>query len=209
MRPIDSQETQETDAPIEHQPGVAGWDDESLPSRPRRTLMTPARGVLLALLLGVAGFLAGVEVEKGQMTSSAPSTRGGRAAGNGGAAAFLAAQGGATIGSVSTVQGPSLFVTDLNGNTIKILTNAGSQVSETVAATVHAIHPGDTVVVSGAKTPDGSVTATQIRLSQAGGGAGSSGGLSSLFGGGGGSGGGAGGAGGGGAGGSLRGRFGG
>lgn len=53
---------------------VEAWDEPEpglpLPLRPRRRLWTPLTGLVLALLLGAGGFLAGVELEKNQVSTS-------------------------------------------------------------------------------------------------------------------------------------------
>ena len=210
--------------------GSPEWGDEPLPPRPRRRLLTPLRGVLLAILVAAGAFLVGVQIEKGQLSSSSSGRTGGRGAGlaalgssggasagagggagGGGGGGFAARFGGggagagaggsATIGSVSTIQGNTLYVTDTSGNTIKVQAGAGVAVTKTVNTNVKGIHPGDTIVVSGSKGADGTVQATTVRVTStatsagAAGGGGSGGGsvLGSLFGGGGGGGAGGGG----------------
>jgi hypothetical protein len=170
-------------------------DDLTVPLRPRRRILNPPTVLLFALLVGAAGFLAGVEVQKGQMTATGAAGGSGglgraaalAAGGGGGRAAFTGAAGGATIGQVATMSGSTLYVTDPQGNTVKVTTSGSPAVTRatTTAITVGQIHPGDTVVVQGAKAPDGSVSATSVRDTPGAGG----GGLGALFGGGGGGGG--------------------
>jgi hypothetical protein len=190
------------------------WADElqDLPPRPRRRLLTPLTGALLAVLLAACGFVGGVLVEKGQTPSSSPAgfaarlTAGGgagvRAAGEGRAGGFggqsgpAGGQGGNfTVGQVSSVEGRTLYVTTPQGTIVRIKVPAGESVSRTTTASVHSIHPGDSVVVQGSKGTHGVIDATSVRATQAtagggagAGGAGGSGGglLSQLFGGGGG-----------------------
>jgi hypothetical protein len=191
--------------PVEHpMPGTLGapavengWDQEALPGRPRRRFLTPLTALLFAALLAGAGFIAGVQVEKGQLPASAGGGgraaragggagaaagggQGGRAALGGGGGGGGAAGANATIGQVANVSGSVLYVTDLQGNTIKINASV-AQVTKQVDATPAGIHPGDTVVAQGSKAPDGSVQATTIRDS----GAGGTGAAAGLFGGGG------------------------
>jgi hypothetical protein len=171
-----------------------------LPPRPRRRLLTPAPLALLGVLLIACGFIAGVLVEKSQGSpgsAAAPSglaarfaaLRGGgggaAAAGGAGAGATLAraAAGRGTVGQVAYVSGRTLYVTTAEGNTVKVLTSPATSVQKTATASVGAIHPGETVTVTGAAGSDGSVSAEAIRV---GGGAGE--GLAGLFGGGAGSG---------------------
>ncbi len=158
---------------------VADWEDEPMPGRPRRRLLTPVTALLAALLLGGVGFMVGVAVEKNQLpAASAAGT--GRRAGGGGAGAGAGAAAGATIGTVASIAPPNLYVTDTQGNTIKVVTSPASTITRQVAATARGVHPGDAVVVAGPKAADGSVIATTVRDSGAGGG-----GLAGLFGGGG------------------------
>jgi hypothetical protein len=109
------------------------------------------------------------------------STGAGGFAGGGFAGRLGGLGGGATIGEVSYISGSTLYVTNAEGNTVKVTTSPASSITKTVKADLHGIHPGETVVVRGAKGSDGAVSAESISVGAAGGG-----GLSSLFGGGGG-----------------------
>jgi hypothetical protein len=194
---------------MSHEQPATDWLEESLegelPRRPRRRLLTPIPLTLLGLLFIACGFIGGVLVEKGQGSSSAstPSSalasrfaalRSGAAggtgisrsatsgAGGGGFATTGAASGaGTTIGQVAYVSGSTLYVTDPEGNTVKVKTSATSTVTKTVRADVKNIHPGETVIVTGNAGPNGAIRAESIRVSETGGG-----GLGALFGGGGG-----------------------
>ena len=181
--------------------------ERALPPRPRRRLVTPVSAALTAVLIAAAGFIGGVEVQKGQADSSS-GTGGGRAAlaaGTNGAGAGAAgarggfagrgggAQGNATIGSVANKHGSTLYVKDSDGNTVRVKTTSHSKINRTATASAGAIHPGDTVIVQGTKSANGTITATQINATSSS----AAGGLAGLFGGGGGfRGGGAGGGGG-------------
>jgi Domain of unknown function (DUF5666) len=166
-----------------------------LPTRPRRRLVTPPVVGLTALLLAAGGFLAGVEVQKGQGGSSTAGAGGLAAASGartaGGLGRFGGPGGGApsdvTFGTVSSKDGSSLYVKDSNGTVIRVKVSSASTISRTATASAGAIHPGDTVVVQGGKAKDGTVTATRVTATAAGASAGGGRG----FGGGGGFGGGA------------------
>jgi len=97
--------------------------------------------------------------------------------GAGGFAGALAG-GGATAGQVAFVSGSTLYVTTAEGNTVKVKTSPGSTVTKTVTASVSGIHPGETVVVTGANT-NGTISAESIRVGAGGG----LGGIGALFGG--------------------------
>jgi hypothetical protein len=169
---------------------------EELPRRPRRRLLTPVPLALLAALLIACGFIGGVLVQKGQggttsangAASSAVASRlaalkgaapGAGAAGGassaagagskGGAGAFPggSGSGGVTTGEVAYVSGSTLYVTDSQGNTVKVTAAAGSKVTKTVSTKAQSIRPGSSVVVLGSKAGNGSISATSISVSPA------------------------------------------
>ena len=104
--------------------------------------------------------------------------------GTAGASGAAGSAGGAsaTLGQVAYVSGNTLYVTNSEGNTVKVKTSVASTVSKTVKASVKDIHPGETVIVTGSTGANGAISAESIRVSEAG----ASGGLGALFGGGGG-----------------------
>jgi hypothetical protein len=140
--------------------------EQELPERPRRKLVTPVRAALAAGLIAAAGFIGGVEVQKAQGGSSSSGARAGFP-GGGASGAPPAGFGGqqqsnATVGSVKSKDGKTLYVTDSNGNTIKVETTSNSKITRSATASSGAIHPGDSVVIQGSKSSSGVVTATQI-----------------------------------------------
>ncbi len=171
-----------------------GWldDREELPPRPRRRLLTPLPLALLAALAIACGFIAGVLVEKGQGGSSSTGAAGGLASrfaaagrtgssstsgsGSAGAGARGAASGaggagasgGATVGQVAYVSKGALYVTTLEGNTVKVTAAPGATVTKSVKTTAAAIHPGETVVVTGSAGANGAIAAQSIRAGAAG-----------------------------------------
>jgi hypothetical protein len=171
------------------------WEDEppeELPPRRRLRLVTPLTGALAGLLLGALGFIGGVLVEKGK-TSSQPAAPSGFAsfarARAGGAGALGGGAGGAnaTVGQVSMVHGRTLYVTDSQGNTIKVTVPSGETVTRAANSSVRAIHSGDTVIVQGSKGKNGAITASSVRATAASS-SGTGSALGQLFGGGGGGG---------------------
>lgn len=185
---------QQTDLyePIEQEP--LPQEMQELPRRPRRRLLTPLPLALAGVLLIACGFIAGVLVEKGQTSSSSASTTtsglasrfaglrsalGGSAGagGAGGFAARLGAGGSPTVGQVAYVHGSTLYVTNTEGNTVKVSTSEASTISKTVKAGVKQIHPGETVTVTGEKGAGGAILARSISV-----GSSSGGGLAALFG---------------------------
>jgi hypothetical protein len=175
-------------------------DEEPLPKRPRRRLVTPISATLAGALVGALGFIGGVEVQKSQDNGSS--------SGNGAAAAFASAGGGgtarggfgrgggagpqgaggpggaqsnATVGSVANKKGSTLYVKDSDGNLVRVKTTSHSKINRTASTTAGAIHPGDTVIVQGSKSSSGTITATQIQATSSS----ATSGLAGLFGGGG------------------------
>jgi hypothetical protein len=179
-------------------------DEETLPARPRRRLVTPVTTALSAVLVAALGFIGGVQVQKHEGGSSAanPATStgfaaarggGGAAAAGGGAGGGFPGRGGAggpqganaTVGSVANKHGNTLYVKDSDGNTVRVKTTSHSKINRTATTSAGAIHPGDTVIVQGTKSSSGTITATQINATASG----ATSGLAGLFGGGGGFGG--------------------
>jgi hypothetical protein len=136
--------------------------------------------------------LRGAGASGGTSTAAAGgAAAGGGAGGAGGGFAGrfggAGAAGGATIGEVSYLSGSTLYVTNAEGDTVKVTTSPASSITKTVKTDVHAIHPGDTVVVRGTKSSSGAVSAESVSVNIAGalggGGGGGGGGLGALFGG--------------------------
>jgi hypothetical protein len=178
-------------------------DNGSLPPRRRRRLVTPVAAGLAAVLVAALGFIGGVQVQKHADKNGGSSGNGAQAAlasargggtgargGFGGGRGFpgVGAAGGAngqsapTIGSVANKNGSTLYVKDSDGNTVKVKTTSHSKINRTASTSAGAIHPGDTVIVQGTKSSNGTITATQINATASG----AAGGLAGLFGGGGG-----------------------
>ncbi|MFI5010398.1 MAG: hypothetical protein ACHQDY_09015 [Solirubrobacterales bacterium] len=142
------------------------WDQEPLARRPRRRLLTPLIALLFALLVGAGGFIAGVLVEKGEVPpASAASVGSGRFAGllrsGAGAGSPFAGRSGA-VGQVANISGSNLYVTELQGNTIKVAA-AAAQITKQVSTSVKDIRPGDTVIVQGAHASEGSIQASTVQ----------------------------------------------
>jgi hypothetical protein len=126
----------------------------------------------------------------GGTTGTGTGTGGGTGANGGGFAGFGGGGaggggGGRTAGTVSDVEGSTVFVTDAAGSIVKVNLAATTKISKTTTASASDIQLGDTIVVTGAKGTDGSTAAQTITIAPAG----------TTIGGGGGSGGGAGGTG--------------
>jgi hypothetical protein len=134
---------------------------------------------------GASGLAARFAALRGGASGASSSTTGsgGSAGSTGGGFGGSAGAGAAgftrpTAGTVAYLAGSTLYVTNSEGNTVKVRTSAGTTVTKTVKSTVKDIHPGETVTVTGATGSNGAITAESISAGASGGG------LSALFGGG-------------------------
>jgi len=84
------------------------------------------------------------------------------AAGAAGAGGAAGSAGGASFGTVASVKGSTLYVTETSGNTVKVKLSSATKLSKTQSVSRSAIHPGDTVVVSGVSGSGGTVTAASV-----------------------------------------------
>ncbi len=163
--------------------------DEVLPVRPRASYLTPLTALLLALILGGVGFYVGIRVEKAQATSSGTGSSAfarGLAGGTGGTGAtsktgsssrtgfpsgsslasqFAARFGGAaggTVGSISSVSGKTLYVTETSGNTVKVKLSSATKITKSETVSKKKLYPGEEVVVAGSAASNGTVHATSV-----------------------------------------------
>jgi hypothetical protein len=162
-----------------------GDDEPEFRPRPRRRAHA-LTFVLGAALLVAAGFYGGVLVQKHQGGSSSASAStfasrfgaaggatgatgagGARFGGGGGVGGGGSGGGGGVAGTVKFVDGANVYVTDTNGNVVKVTTSGSSQLSKTDPATLKDVAPGDVVIVRGTQNNNGSYTATSLVLSPA------------------------------------------
>lgn len=168
-----------------------GFGDEPLPSRPRARYLTPLTACLMALILGGVGFFVGVRVEKSKTSSSGTSAfaRGGfpgasalstsgsskttSGATSGGSASslyrrfataggFSGATGNGTVGTVSSVDGDTIYVKETSGNTVKVKLNSATTISKSESVSREKLNPGDSVVIQGSAGSGGTVQATSV-----------------------------------------------
>jgi hypothetical protein len=66
------------------------------------------------------------------------------------------------LGTVSSVKGKTIYVTDTSGNTIKVNLSPATKISKAESVSRHAIRPGDTVIVSGVSGSGGATNAATI-----------------------------------------------
>jgi hypothetical protein len=144
--------------------GRGGWDDDGdddvIPPRPRGRLLRPVPLALIAVVIAAAGFLGGVEAQKGSASGSAS----GGFPGGGNVPSFAkraaattseAAAGGgseaATSGTVTSVEGHTIYVKEADGTTVAVKVGDGATVTRDSNVSAKKVHPGDTVTVEGSK----------------------------------------------------------
>ncbi len=183
-------------------------DGFALPTRKRRQFLNRRSAALLALVTCAAGFYAGIRVEKGQLSTSSSTARGftppalggsssrsststsgsrssatssfpGGAGGAGGFPGAAPGGGNASIGTVSSVDGNTIYITDISGNTVKVTLSSATKITKSLGVSKRSVHPGDSVVISGLKNKSGAVSATSISDSGASSSSSSSGGAGS------------------------------
>jgi hypothetical protein len=113
------------------------------------------------------GFGAGAGAGAGQGAGGFGGGGGGGGGGFGGGGFAGGAGGGVTSGTVKLIKGTSLYVTDTSGNTVKVAVTGSSAVTRTETTTIAGIHPGDTVLAVGTAGKNGTVAATQVRVTPA------------------------------------------
>jgi hypothetical protein len=168
---------QSWDAP-EHEPPAM------TPSRPRRRWFNRKTAALAAAITCAAGFYIGIQVEKSQLGTPATAAASGTAAGTGtgtgaGAAAGFPGAGrlggagagagaNASIGTISSVNGRTIYLTDPTGNTVKVTLTSSTKLTKSLSVTKSSLHPGDSVVIQGVKNSGGTLVATSVNDSGAG-----------------------------------------
>jgi hypothetical protein len=163
---------------------------ETLPVRPKRPFLTKWSAALMSLMLAAVGFFVGVRVEKAKIPSSsggasafasalagatgkggtgragAAGAAGGFASrfagGAAGAGGFGGAAGNDTIGSVSSVNGKTIYVTETSGDTVKVKLTGQTTITKSESVKSSKVFPGDEVVIAGSKASGGTVDATTL-----------------------------------------------
>jgi hypothetical protein len=157
--------------------GVTDDDDDEWPDRgPRQGIrMSVPTVALFGLLIAAGGIWGGAALQRSQGTSSGSSAaassfaslfrnRGGTTGGGG----FAAALAGATSGTVTEVQGSTLYVTNASGALVKVTVGPSATVDRNAASSLGSLQVGDTVIVQGTKASNGSVTASSVSATAAG-----------------------------------------
>jgi Domain of unknown function (DUF5666) len=163
-------------------------------------LALPIAG-LLAVLLVAAGFWGGVAIEKNHggssrgasLASLAARFRSGRTGAGGTSTTGGGGFGGlggfssnaAATGTVSVVDGKTLYVLTSSGSLVKVSLTTSTTITRNADSSAADLRPGDTVVVNGTTSANGNVSATSVTATASGVSASTGGGGGGGFGGGG------------------------
>ena len=197
------------DERLDEAPREGKWEElaeEELPPRPHNRLFAPLPLALIAVLIAATGFLGGVLMQKGSEGGGSAgglpsflSEGAGEGSGSEGASGLPAnfpgsGSGAAVSGTVSNVDGRTIYVKDSDGSTVAVRVEDGSKVSRDSNVGVKKVRPGDSVVVQGSKhgstvkassisaTESGVETSAAAELPALGGGRDEGGGSAELFG---------------------------
>ena len=153
---------------------TADEDDEWLSTGPARgiRLAVPVAG-LLAIVFVAAGFWGGVTLEKNHAGSSSGAAagfgsraRGGGAGGLGfsfgGVGAGAGAASSGTAGTISVVNGNTLYILSSTGTLVKVTLSRSTTITRNADTTPAGLRPGDTVTVQGTTSANGNVAASSI-----------------------------------------------
>lgn len=154
------------------QPEEELLDEEPIAPRPRGRLLRPLPLALIALTVAAAGFLGGVLAQKGSGGSTSSGLLGGGAPSSVAAANVsggdAATTGGvATTGTVTAVEGHTIYIKESDGTVVAVKAGDGSTVTRDSNVAAKKVHPGDTVVIEGSKHGS-TVKASSIAATEAG-----------------------------------------
>jgi hypothetical protein len=138
--------------------------------------------ILLALLVAGGAFWGGAALEKshagsatgfgafaGRLRGATTGTTGKGTTGTGTrGGGFFGASTAAATGTVTVVEGNTIFVTSASGTIVKVVVSSSTKVTRDATSSLPALRPGDTVIVEGAKSSSGTVTATSVAATEAG-----------------------------------------
>lgn len=146
-----------------------GWDEgeePEIPPRPRGRLLRPLPLSLLAVTIAAAGFLGGVLAQKGSEGSSAALLPGG-----GSLPSFAGTEAGASDaaagGTVTSVEGHTIYVKESDGTVVAVKIGDGATVTRDSNVAAKKIHPGDSVTVEGSKNAS-TVKASSVAATESG-----------------------------------------
>lgn len=128
--------------------------------------------VFVVLLAAAGGLWGGATLQRHQASSSTGSTaaslRSLFAGRTRSAAGLGSTTSAATTGTVTDIQGDTLYVTEASGNLVAVTVGSQTVVDRNASSSLSALQPGDTVVVEGTKQANGTVAAATVSATQAG-----------------------------------------
>ena len=128
---------------------------------------------LLAVALGFAGFCAGAREEKATATGSGatrsasgaaatPSTSTGSQPAAGAPRTAIGSSSGLATGTVTRVDGDTVYIKSASGNTVHVRLLPTTTVSKSLSVSGHMVRPGDTVSIQGAEGRGNTIKPTSI-----------------------------------------------
>jgi hypothetical protein len=135
----------------------------------RRRSLTPTNVVVIAIALGFAGFYAGVR-EKTQAPGSASTrsvsrttaARSGSVRPSTGVGTASASAGGITAGTVTRVDGNTVYIKEASGATVQAKLLSSTAIKKTQDVSSHSVRPGDSVTIQGTQGSGGTITSTSV-----------------------------------------------
>jgi len=161
------------DSPAWTAEGDGNADEEWIPQTTRGIRLGVPIAALCALVLVAGGFWGGAELEKSHAGGAGSATLAGFASrlrsaiggtgatGASGFRGFAGAGAGATTGTISVVDGDTLYVETSSG-LVKVTLSKSTTITRNANAAADDLRPGDTVVVEGATGSGGAVSATSV-----------------------------------------------
>lgn len=143
----------------------------------------PAKGIRVRVPIAVAvlavvallGVFGGAQLKSSNASASVTATSSGTGPGGGrnrgqfsGAPNGPRGGGGATFGTVESVNGDTITLTDQQGNTKTITLTSSTTITKTTTGAPSDITTGQTIVVRGTANSDGSTTATNVAIGNGG-----------------------------------------
>jgi hypothetical protein len=136
----------------------------ALAERPRRRGMSGSTGVLALIVLVAVGFLGGLLL--GRHTASGQAAAPGGFPGgfptSTGAPGAGGTADGFTAGTVTRVDGDTLYVKTTGGETVEVVVSADTEIRISEAGTVSDLQEGSTVAVQGSENDQGVIEAQRV-----------------------------------------------
>jgi hypothetical protein len=146
-------------------PPAARALDGALANRPGRRGLPTSTGVLVAIVLVALGFFGGLLVGRHTASGQTISATGGFPQGfptPGGGAGAGGTPGGFTAGTVTRVEGDTLYIETADGGTVKVVTTGDTRIQISRQGTLADLSKGSTVLVQGSANDQGVIEADRV-----------------------------------------------